>query len=137
MQVTQIGAAFASTDPTAASGWFAEHLGFRVLVDLGWYASTQHPDREELRVDFVRRDHETWVEPANRVHGAMLALVVHDVDRQYERMVASEVRILKPLVTEPWGQRRVQLAGPDGLGIELVQPVEPDPEWMAAQGLTS
>ena len=57
MQVTQIGAAFASTDPSAASGWFAEHLGFRVLVDLGWYASTRHPDRAELRVDFVRRDH--------------------------------------------------------------------------------
>jgi catechol 2,3-dioxygenase-like lactoylglutathione lyase family enzyme len=135
MQVTQIGAAFASTDPTASSGWFAEHLGFRVLVDLGWYASTQHPDREELRVDFVRRDHETWVEPADRVRGAMLALVVDDVDRHYEHLMASDVQVLKPLVTEPWGQRRVQLAGPDGLVIELVQPVEPDPEWMAAQGL--
>src|SRR5690606_22660603 len=66
MQVTQLGAAFASTDPTAAGGWFAEHLGFTVLVDLGWYVSTQHPDREELRVDFVQQDHDTWVEPGQR-----------------------------------------------------------------------
>jgi hypothetical protein len=32
-------------------------------------------------------------------------------------------------------QRRFQVAGPDGLVIELVQPVEPDLEWMKAQGL--
>ncbi|WP_166137650.1 VOC family protein [Nocardioides ochotonae] len=137
MQVTQIGAAFASTDPTAAGGWFAEHLGFTILVDLGWYVSTQHPDREELRVDFVRHDHQTWVGPANRVQGAMLALVVHDVDGQHERMASNRVQILTPLVTEPWGQRRLQVAGPDGLVIELVQQVDPDPEWMAAQGLSA
>ena len=38
---------------------------------------------------------------------------------------------------EPWGQRRVQLAGPGGPVIELVQPVEPDREWVAAQGLSA
>ncbi|HLS41541.1 MAG TPA: VOC family protein [Ornithinicoccus sp.] len=137
MQVTQIGAAFASTDPTAAGGWFAEHLGFTVLVDLGWYVSTQHPDREELRVDFVQQDHDTWVEPGQRVTGAMLALLVDDVDAAHERVSAAGVHVLKPLVTEPWGQRRFQVAGPDGLVVELVQPVAPDPEWMAAQGLAT
>lgn len=136
MQVTQVGAAFATTEPTTAGAWFAEHLGFEVLVDLGWYVSTHHPDREGLRVDFVRRDHETWVEPATGVSGTMLAFVVPDVDKQHDRLVSDGVSILKPLVTEPWGQRRVQVAGPDGLVIELVQPVEPDPEWMAAQGLS-
>jgi catechol 2,3-dioxygenase-like lactoylglutathione lyase family enzyme len=136
MQVTNIGVAFTATDPTVAGAWFVEHLGFRLLVDLGWYVSTQHPDREELRVDFVRRDHETWVEPAGQVRGAMVALVVADVDGQHERMRANGVSILKPLVTEPWGQRRFQAAGPDGLVVEIIQPVEPDPAWMAAQGLT-
>jgi hypothetical protein len=85
-----------SSEPTARAPRThrcAQHLGFRVLVDLGWYVSTQHP-------------------------------------------VAKGASILKPLVTEPWGQRRVQVAGPDGLVIELVQPVEPDPDWMAAQGLS-
>lgn len=137
MQVTQVGAAFAAKDPSTAGAWFDKHLGFRVLVDLGWYVSTQHTDVPELRVDFVRHDHETWVEPAAQVRGTMIALVVPDVDGQHERLVAGGASILKPLVTEPWGQRRVQLAGPEGLVIELVQPVEPDPEWMSAQGISS
>lgn len=135
MQVTQVGTAFATVDPSSAAAWFQEHLGFGVLVDLGWYASTQHPDHPALRVDFVRHDHETWVEPATGVQGAMLALVVPDVDAQHDRLVAAGTPVLKPLVTEPWGQRRVQVAGPDGLVVELVQPVDPDPAWMAAQGL--
>ncbi|MFP3713504.1 hypothetical protein [Puerhibacterium sp. TATVAM-FAB25] len=39
-------------------------------------------------------------------------------------------------MTEPWGQRRFQVAGPAGLVVELVQQVAPDPEWSAAQGLS-
>ena len=136
MQVTQVGAAFAVTEPSTAGAWFDEQLGFRVLVDLGWYVSTRHPQHPELRVDFVRNDHDTWVDPAEGVRGALLALVVPDVDDQHERLVSGGVSVLKPLVTEPWGQRRVQVAGPEGLVIELVQPVDPDPEWLASQDLS-
>ena len=135
MDVTQIGAAYAVEDPTAAGAWFAECLGFTVLVDLGWYVSTRHPGVPGLAVDLVRRDHDTWVERSDGVAGAMLALVVADVDALHEQLVARGERVLKPLVTEPWGQRRFQVAGPGGLVVELVQPVAPDPAWMAAQGL--
>lgn len=137
MQINQIGAAFATTEPTAAGEWFAAHLGFEVLVDLGWYVSTHHPDCSQLRVDFVQGDHDTWVQPVRELTGTMLAFVVSDVDHQHDRLVSEGVPILKPLVTEPWGQRRLQVAGPDGLVIELVQPVEPDPAWMAAAEASS
>lgn len=135
MQVAQIGAAFAAADPTAAGAWFAEHLGFEVLVDLGWYVSTKHSDRETV-VDFVQHDHDTWPTPTGGgVRGALLGLLVDDLDAHHERMVAAGVTVLRPLATEPWGQRRFQVAGPDGLVVEILQRVAPDPEWMAAQGL--
>ena len=136
MQVGRVGAAFAVEDPSAAGAWFEANLGFRVVADLGWYASTQHPDHTALAVDFVRHDHETWAAPTSGLQGAMLALEVSGVDAEHARLVAGGASVLKELVTEPWGQRRLQVAGPEGLVIELVQPVAPDPEWMAAQGLT-
>lgn len=40
-----------------------------------------------------------------------------------------------PLVTEPWGQRRFQVLGPDGLRVEVLQSVAPDPQWLADNGL--
>lgn len=67
----------------------------------------------------------------------MLALRVSDVDAEHARLLADGAEVLKGLVTEPWRQRRVQVAGPEGLVVELVQPVAPAPEWMAAQGLPS
>ena len=49
----------------------------------------------------------------------MLALVVTDIDAEHDRLVTAGVPLLKQVVTEPWGQRRMQVAGPDGLVIEL------------------
>ena len=77
------------------------------------------------------------VDPVDGVRGVVCALVVDDVDGLHDQLASRDVAVLKPLVTEPWGQRRVQVAGPDGLVVELVQPVAPDPAWMAAQGLPS
>lgn len=31
---------------------------------------------------------------------------------------------------EPWGQYRFQLAGPQGLFVEVLQRVPPDPQWL-------
>lgn len=133
MKVEQVAAAYAVEDASGAGGWVAEHLGFEVLVDLGWYASTRHPD-VAVTVDFVDRGHHTWQgRPA--VSGAMLALVVDAVDEHHSRLAGAGIEVLTAPRTEPWGQRRCQVSGPGGLVVELVQPVAPDPEWMAAQGL--
>lgn len=135
MEVKQVAAAYAVEDVSGAAAWVAEHLGFEVLVDLGWYTSTRHPD-VPITVDFVDRDHGTWVRRAEQVTGAMLALVVDAVDEAYARLDAAGVEVLTAPRTEPWGQRRLQVGGPGGLVVELVQPVPPDPSWMAAQGLS-
>lgn len=135
MHVTQIASAYAHPRPSDAGRWVARWLGFEVLVDLGWYVSTAHPADPVLRLDFVAHDHGTWPHPTETVVGAMLALVVDDVDAQHARCVAGGVEVLMAPRSEPWGQRRVQLEGPAGLVVELVQPVEPDPAWLADQGL--
>ncbi|WP_162907582.1 hypothetical protein [Allorhizocola rhizosphaerae] len=38
-------------------------------------------------------------------------------------------------MTEPWGRRRFQVAGPDGVFVEVLESVTPDPQWLAANGL--
>jgi uncharacterized glyoxalase superfamily protein PhnB len=134
MKVEQVAAAYAVADVSGSAAWVAEHLGFEVLVDLGWYASTRHPD-SAIAVDYVDREHGTGPHAPEAVTGSMLALVIDAVDEEHERLAAAGVEVLAAPRTEPWGQRRCQVAGPGGLVVELVQPVAPDPEWMAAQGL--
>ncbi|MEU4399722.1 VOC family protein [Micromonospora orduensis] len=137
MQFSLMGMAVAAGDPAASAAWFAEHFGFKVGIDLGWYVNTQHPDHPNVSLDFVQRDHESW--PAatrgRAVAGTLLAFLAVDVDAEFERLRSAGLEVVLPLVTEPWGQRRFQVAGPDGLLVEVLQMVAPDPQWLADNGL--
>jgi uncharacterized glyoxalase superfamily protein PhnB len=137
MQFTLIGMAVAAEEPARSAAWFAEHFGFRVGIDIGWYVNTQHPGHQNVSLDFVQRDHESW--PAatrgKTVVGTLLAFLVSDVDAEFDRLTAAGLEVVLPLVTEPWGQRRFQLAAPDGLLVEVLQSVTPDPQWLADNGL--
>ncbi|WP_067500158.1 VOC family protein [Actinoplanes sp. TFC3] len=137
MKWTMMGTALACANPPAAAAWFTEHLGFVVGADLGWYVTTQHPAHPDLSLDFIERNHESWpaVTRGTTVAGTLLAFIVEDVDAEHERLSAAGVSVVMPLVSEPWGQRRFQVAGPDGVLVELLQRIAPDPEWLAANGL--
>ncbi|MBB6120634.1 VOC family protein [Nocardiopsis algeriensis] len=137
MDIELIGTAYLCEDPRAAADWFAEHLGFEIGADLGWYANTRHPRHGNLSLDFVGRDHASSPEGlrGRSVAGALLAFLVPDADAEEKRLREAGLRIVLPLVSEPWGRRRFQVAGPQGLFVEILQRVEPDPRWMRENGL--
>lgn len=138
MQLTLIGIAVAAEDPAASAAWFADYFGFDVGIDIGWYVNAQHAEHQNLSLDFVQRDHESWPEATRgrAVVGTLLAFLVTDVDAEFARLTAAGLEVVLPLVTEPWGQRRFQVAGPDGLLVEVLQRVTPDPRWLADNGLS-
>ncbi|PRX97330.1 VOC family protein [Allonocardiopsis opalescens] len=139
MRIKLAGAVNITEDPRESASWLAEHFGFTVQVDLGWYVNTQHPDLPGLSVDFMAADHESLpasLRGADRsTRGLFLGLLVDDVDAEEKRLRAAGLDVIMPLVTEPWGQRRFQVAGPGGAVVEVLQLVEPSAEWMAANGL--
>ena len=61
---------------------------------------------------------------AGAVHGGFtIEFNVDDVDARYERLVASGVRIAKPLTTQQWGRRSVWVRDPDGNIVNFYQNV--------------
>lgn len=138
MQVkSHVGFALSVVDPTGCARWFAEHFGFEVTADIGWYVNTVSADLPAVSLDFVQRDHESWPEAirGRGVAGAMVAFLVEDVDAEARRLRGEGVEFAREVVGEPWGQRRCQVLGPEGVVVEVLQLTEPDSEWMAANGL--
>lgn len=137
MRINLVGMAVMSADPARSAEWFVEHFGFKVGIDIGWYVNTQHPGHGNLSLDFVHREHESCGAALHgkQVAGTLLAFVVDDVDAEEQRLRTAGLDFTLPVVTEPWGQRRFQVRGPDGLIIELLQVVAPDEEWLAQNGL--
>lgn len=137
MHVDLIGTALLCDEPRAAADWFVEHLGFDLNVDIGWYVNTQHPQHGNFSLDFVSREHGSSPEGLRdrAVAGTLVAFLVSDVEAQEKRLRAAGVEVVLPLVREPWGQYRFQVAGPQGLFVEILQRVEPDRRWMEDNGL--
>jgi uncharacterized glyoxalase superfamily protein PhnB len=133
VDINLIGHALMAENPSTSAQWFADHFGFKINTNIGWYVNTQHPGHPNVSLDFVDRTHESSpdVLRGKQVAGTLLAFLVADVDAEERRLRAEGLEIVLPLVTEPWGQRRVQVQGPDGLVVEVLQVVAPDPEWLA------
>lgn len=132
MQFSTFGTFFAAEDPRTAADFYVEHLGFEVTADIGWFAAIKHPDHGNLDLAFVRRGHES-VPPQHRDQrpaGVGVAFLCEDVDAEEARLRTAGLDFVLDLRTEPWGQRRFQVAAPDGVVVEILQLVEPDPEWM-------
>ena len=95
-----------------------------------------HADREAL----FKRAGVTAVELCHRWYGAGdvgalprgIATVeaFEDVEAEERRLRAAGQKVVLPLAREPWGQYRFQLAGPQGLFVEVLQRVPPDPQWL-------
>lgn len=115
---------------------YVELLGFRADLDLGWFVSLRHDGHPDLEIALTAADHESLPIAHQRgASGAALAFVVDDVDELHRRLAAAGVEIVQPPLDHPWGQRQVLAAWHDGLLLDAIEMIEPDPAWMAANGL--
>ncbi|MFE7662150.1 VOC family protein [Streptomyces celluloflavus] len=137
MRFAKLGTALLTDDVAASTRFYVDHFGFRTLADLGWYTSLQHPQHPEFTLDFTQRGHAAM--PADfrtqETGGVLLGFMVADAAAEEATLRAAGVPIAEPLRDEPWGQRRFNVWSPEGTLIEVLQTIDPDPEWMAAQGL--
>ncbi|MEO1062544.1 MAG: VOC family protein [Actinomycetota bacterium] len=124
------------SDPAASAAFLAEHLGFRAQLDIGWFVSLVHPDHPDWELALTAADHES-VPEAHRhpVRGAAVAVVVDDARAVHAELTAAGVDVLAEPVDHPWGQRQFFASGPDGLLLDVLQLIPPDPEWLSAHGL--
>lgn len=136
MQIKSQGTVLLADTPKQDVHFYVQHLGFQAVAELDWYVSLQHPDLPHLFLDFIGRDHPAGAESlrGQPTSGILLAFVVADAAAEEQRLRRAGVTIAKALTDEPWGQRRFQVAAPAGVVVEILQPIAPDPAWLAAQG---
>ncbi len=136
MRFTRFATAFLVEDVAATRDFFVQHLGCTAVVDLGWYVDLGHGSSPEFVLDFVAHDHPSMPEGlrGRTAAGALLAFVVDDAEALAAELRAAGVPLLAECRDEPWGQRHFFARTP-GPVVEFVQPIAPDPEWAAANGL--
>lgn len=134
MQANGLGTVILTRTPRQDAKLFLHHLGFTPCAELDWFVSLQHPAIAGFFLDLLDADHPSAPETqrGRAADAVMIALLVDDARAEAARLAQAGIEPIKPLVDEPWGQRRFQIAGPAGTVVELVQRIAPDPAWVAA-----
>lgn len=120
-------------DVAATTAFYTQHFGFTPVFESDWYVQLRGGDKaNELAI--IGFDHES-IPLAGRhpTSGLILSFEVTDAAADAARLAAAGVTIVQALRDEVFGQRHFIAADPNGILVDVITPIEPDPDWLAAQ----
>lgn len=131
MPVTSFYPVLMSHDVPAAAAFYRDLVGFETTFESDWYISLR---LGAFELAILAHDHATI--PAGYgapPRGVIVNLEVDDVDTVYRKLVSQPgVEVALPLRDEDFGQRHFIIAAPDGVLLDVIQPVPPVGEYADA-----
>ncbi|GAA3398812.1 VOC family protein [Cryptosporangium minutisporangium] len=126
MRVTASAVSLNVDDVPASSEFLQKHFGFREEMAADGFSSLKRDDAA-MNVIFLRRGLPTLPADFRDVGaaGVLVVFVVDDLAGEDARLRAEGVTITHELTEEPWGERFLQVADPNGVIIQLVEWVTP------------
>ena len=122
-------------DVQGTKRFYVDVFGFEATLDIGWFVSLGYR-RGPYELCVWQRNHEAVPEDfRDGATGLILAFRVADAAAEEARLRQAGVNVVAPLRDEPWGQRHFFAADPGGVLIDVVQPIPPSPDWLAAHGV--
>lgn len=120
-----------SRDVGAAADFYRRLLGFETTFESDWYVSLRL-DAFELAI--LAHDHPTVPADYRALpQGVIVNLEVDDIDDVHRRLTREPgVEVVLPLRDEDFGQRHVIIAAPDGVLLDVIQPVAPSDDFADA-----
>lgn len=131
MNITSFYPVLMVEDVAAAARFYRDVLGFETSFEADWYVSLRFAGGELALLECT---HETipdgFREP---VRGLLLNVEVPDAAAEHTRMV-EELHLSERLSLrdEAFGQRHFIVEAPGGVLLDVVEPIEPSPEFLAA-----
>ena len=125
------------SDLAMTAAFYTRTLGLDALFESDFFVLLALPGDEHGAIAFVVEDHPTTPPGGPAVtsgSSSFLTLQVDDAAGAYEHFMRSGVAIEYGLRDESWGQRRFGLLDPNGLYVDIVEQIEPDPEFWPRHG---
>ena len=108
--------------------------GFETTYATDWYVSLR---LGMFELAILAQDHPTIPEGYQMLpQGVIVNLEVDDVDAWHHRLTAAGLSPLLSLRDEDFGQRHFIVAAPDGVLLDVIQPIAPSAEYASAYAPT-
>tara|TARA_R110002012_G_scaffold270210_1_gene454605 strand:+ start:2022 stop:2447 length:426 start_codon:yes stop_codon:yes gene_type:complete len=132
MKCTQFYPVILTGDVAGTVRFYREHFRFEPAFESDWYVHLQSKEDESVNIAVLQGDHETIPESGRGcANGLILNFEVADVDAEYARAEEAALPVLLPLRDEPFGQRHFITKDPNGVLIDVITPIPPNPEFLA------
>lgn len=131
MSVTSFYPVLMSQNVGTTADFYRVELGFETTFASDWYVSLR---REKFELAILAHDHATVPEKYQGLPtGVLLNLEVDNVDEIYQRMLGHDH--IEPVLTlrdEEFGQRHFIVEAPDGVLLDIIQPIPPSADFADA-----
>lgn len=131
MSVTSLYPVLMSRDVDAAASFYRDFIGFETTFESDWYVSLR---LGEFELAILAHDHPTVPDGYRELpRGVIVNLEVSDVDTVHKQLAGkTEANVVLPLRDEDFGQRHFIVAAPDGVLLDIIQPVAPSEDYASA-----
>ena len=112
---------------TESRDFYRDHLGFEVVFENEWYIHMAAGNESRFQIAFMKPNHPTQppvFQPAFAGKGLFYTLEVPDVRALYQKITAAGVPLQYDLKDEPWGERHFAIVDPNGVALNISQPLE-------------
>ena len=107
--------------------FYVNYLDFEVVFENDWYIHMRAQSEPSFQIAFMQPEHPTQppiFKPAFGGKGLFYTLEVSDVEALYEKLRTAGVDIEFPITDEDWGERHFALYDPNGVALNISQPIE-------------
>lgn len=113
--------------------YYEQHFRFTRLFDSDWYVHLQSIEDAGVNLAILDGDHATIPQAARggRAAGVLLNFEVEDASMEYQRALDQGLDVQLALRDEPFGQRHFIVQDPNGVLIDVIQPIPPDEAFLA------
>lgn len=113
--------------------YYEQHFRFTRLFDSDWYVHLQSLEDASVNLAILDGDHATIPEAArgSRAAGVLLNFEVEDASAEYQRVLDQGLDVQLALRDEAFGQRHFIVKDPNGVLIDVIQPIAPDAAYLA------
>ncbi|PKO65901.1 MAG: glyoxalase [Betaproteobacteria bacterium HGW-Betaproteobacteria-16] len=113
--------------------YYEQHFRFTRLFDSNWYVHLQSLEDASVNLAILDGDHATIPEAARggRAAGVLLNFEVEDASAEYQRVLDQGLDVQLALRDEAFGQRHFIVKDPNGVLIDVIQPIAPDATYLA------
>lgn len=113
--------------------YYEQHFRFTRLFDSDWYVHLQSLEDAGVNLAILDGDHATIPEASRggRASGVLLNFEVEDARAEYQRVLDQGLDVQLALRDEAFGQRHFIVRDPNGVLIDVIQPIAPDEAFLA------